>query len=134
MMSIVIGLIGLAAATSIFWLVRRDQLHVNHALGWIIVAGLFAVLGLAPTVVDYVALRLGIAYPPTLALSLGIVILTVKILLMDIERSRSEVALHRVTQKLAIQEARLDALCKDESVSARADSEPDTNAISAHRQ
>jgi len=112
-MSIVIGLIGLTAATSIFWLVRRDQLHVNHALGWIIVAGLFAALGLAPTVVDYVALRLGIAYPPTLALSLGIVILTVKILLMDIERSRSEVALHRITQKLAILEAKIDTMSNE---------------------
>lgn len=110
MMTLGVTLIGFLAAATILLLVRRDKLHVNHALGWILVAGLFTLLGLAPTVVDYFSLKLGIGYPPTLALTIGIVILTIKILLMDIERSRTEVALHRVTQRLAIQEAKIEAL------------------------
>ncbi|MDA0891578.1 MAG: DUF2304 domain-containing protein [Proteobacteria bacterium] len=110
MMTVGVTVIGLVAAATIFLLVRRDKLHVNHALGWVLVAALFTLLGLAPMVMDYIALKLGIGYPPTLALTLGIVILTIKILLMDIERSRSEVALHRVTQRLAIQEAKIEAL------------------------
>ena len=110
MMTLGVTLIGFLAAATILLLVRRDKLHVNHALGWILVAGLFTLLGLAPKVVDYFSLQLGIGYPPTLALTVGIVILTIKILLMDIERSRTEVALHRVTQRLAIQEAKIETL------------------------
>ena len=109
-MTLGVTLIGFLAAATILLLVRRDKLHVNHALGWILVAGLFTLLGLAPKVVDYFSLQLGIGYPPTLAFTVGIVILTIKILLMDIERSRTEVALHRVTQRLAIQEAKIEAL------------------------
>ena len=109
-MTLGVTLIGFLAAATILLLVRRDKLHVNHALGWILVAGLFTLLGLAPKVVDYFSLQLGIGYPPTLALTVGIVILTIKILLMDIERSRTEVALHRVTQRLAIQEAKIETL------------------------
>ena len=62
-------------------------------------------LGVAPAVFDFLALQLGIGYPPTLALSLGIILLTIKILLMDIERSRLEIRIQRLTQRVAIFEA-----------------------------
>ena len=124
MMTVGVTVIGLVAAATIFLLVRRDKLHVNHALGWVLVAALFTLLGLAPTVVDYISLKLGIGYPPTLALTLGIVVLTIKILLMDIERSRSEVELHRLTQRLAIQEAKIEAL----AAQTECDETPDKDA------
>jgi len=102
------GAIGIIAACTIVWLVRRDRLHVNHGISWIVIAVLFAFLGVAPKTIDFISLHLGIGYPPTLALTLGIVLLTLKILLMDIERSRLEMRIQRMTQRLAMLEAELE--------------------------
>lgn len=110
MVSILTGFIGLAVAAVILVLVRRDKLHVNHALGWVLVAAGFALMGFAPGVFDSLAGILGIHYPPTLALTIAIAILTVKILAMDIERSRNEVRTQRLIQKMAILESELSAL------------------------
>ncbi len=101
------GMIGLVIAAIIVWLVRRDHLHGKYAIWWLAIAGGFAVLGLAPSSVDTVASRLGISYPPILVVVLGFGILVLKIILMDIERSKSIVKLHRLAQRLAILEAEL---------------------------
>lgn len=99
---------GLAVALLILWLIRRDRLHVSHGLGWIMAACGFALLGFAPGLIDQIASRLQVAYPPVLGLVLAIVVLVVKILLMDIERSRARMELQRLVQRLAILEARLE--------------------------
>lgn len=100
--------IGLAIAAIILHLVRRDYLHTRYALWWIPAALAIGVIALFPRLIDRVAGILGIAYPPILVLVLGICILLVKVLVMDIERSRNEVKLHRLAQRLAILENRLD--------------------------
>ncbi|MEP4485945.1 MAG: DUF2304 domain-containing protein [Halioglobus sp.] len=112
MISIVTGIIGLLVAIVIIVLMRKDSLHAQHGLGWIIVALGFALLGFSPEIVDAVAKYLGIAYPPVLALTLGIAILVVKILLMDIDRSRIEVRNQRLVQRVAMLEADLKKLNK----------------------
>jgi len=100
--------IGIAIAVVILHLVRRDYLHTRYAVWWIPAALAIGLLGLFPRLVDWVAKLLGISYPPILVLVLGICILLVKVLVMDIERSRNEVKLHRLAQRLAILESRLD--------------------------
>lgn len=107
MISILTGAIGLAVAALIFWLVRKDRLHVNHGLGWIIAAIGFALLGFAPGIVDVIAAYLGVAYPPVLALTLSVVVLVIKMLLMDIERSRLEIKNQRLIQRVAMLESDL---------------------------
>jgi len=107
MFSIITGVIGLSVASIILVLMRKDRLHVQHGVGWIIVAVGFAFLGFSPEVIDYVAEKLGIGYPPVLGLTLGIAILVVKVLLMDIERSRIEVRNQRLVQRVALLEADL---------------------------
>lgn len=91
---------------------RKDSLHAQHGLSWIIVALCFALLGFSPEVIDYIARQFGVAYPPVLALTLGIAILVIKILLMDIERSRIEVRNQRLIQRMAMLEADLKKLKK----------------------
>lgn len=118
MVSIITGAIGLSVAAIIFFLVRKDKLHVNHALGWIFVAILCALLGFAPGIIDRIAGQLGIAYPPVLALIIGIGLLTIKALSMDIERSRMEARTQRLIQRVAMLEADLNALQGDHSVSS----------------
>ena len=112
MIGILTTVVGLSVSTLIIWLVRKDRLHVNHALGWMVVAAAFALLGLAPSLMDDLASLVGVAYPPALALMLAITVLVIKTLSMDIERSRLQVSNQRLTQRLAMLEADLESLRK----------------------
>lgn len=105
MIALVSGGIGLLVAAAILVLMRRDKLHAGHGLGWLLVAVVFAFLGFAPGIVDGVARWLGIEYPPVLALTVGMALLVLKLLLMDIERSRIEMRNQRLTQRIAMLEA-----------------------------
>ena len=107
MASVITGNLGLLVAALIILLIRKDRLHVNHGMGWLTVAAGFALLGFAPKTVDHVANYLGVDYPPILAITLGIAILVIKILLMDIERSRIEMRNQRLVQRIAMLEADL---------------------------
>jgi hypothetical protein len=107
MVSIVTGIIGLLAAGLIILLIRKDKLHVTHGVGWMMVAVGFVLLGFAPGIIDMIARYLGVSYPPILALTLGIVVLVVKILLMDIERSHIEMRNQRLIQRVAMLETDL---------------------------
>ena len=113
MITLITSIIGLLTALSMFVLIRRDYLHVRYGIGWMIVALVFAMLGLFPTVFDHVAAFFGIAYPPILALLLGFVILLLKTLLVDIERSKDNIKFQRVVQRVALQEAEILSLQKE---------------------
>ena len=88
-------------------LIRRDHLHVRYGLWWMIAAVTFSLLGLFPALFDNAARYMGIAYPPVLALTLGAVILVLKILVMDIERSRNAIKLQRLIQRIGLLESDL---------------------------
>jgi len=107
MVAIVTGVIGITTAIIIMILIRRDHLHVRFGLWWTAAAVAFALLGFFPAIFDNVAKYLGVAYPPILALTLGAVILVIKILVMDIERSRNAIRLQRLTQRIALLESDL---------------------------
>lgn len=111
-MNLITGAIGLAVAIIILVLIRRDRLHVNHGLWWVSVAGAFALLGFIPGIIDAVAVRLGVAYPPVLGLVIAVVLLVLKLLAMDIERSRLEMRYQRLTQKVGMLEVELDKVLK----------------------
>ena len=107
MVAIITGIIGIMTAISIVILIRRDHLHVRYGLWWMAAAGMFALLGLFPAMFDGIAKYLGIAYPPILALTIGAMVLVIKILVMDIERSRNAVKQQRLTQRIALLESEL---------------------------
>ena len=107
MVAIVTGVIGIATAIIIMVLIRRDHLHVRYGLWWTAAAVTFALLGLFPAIFDSLAKYLGVAYSPILALTIGAVILVIKILVMDIERSRNAIRLQRLIQRIALLEADL---------------------------
>lgn len=102
--------IGLLTAGIILYLVRRDHLHTRYALWWIPVGIGIALLGLFPSTVDWLSPIIGIHYPPIIPAFIGILLLIIKILMMDIERSNNEVKLERAIQRLAILEQQLDEL------------------------
>ena len=97
--------IGVSLAAVILFLVRRDHLHGPYAVWWIGAAATVALLGFFPRLFDIVAIKLGISYPPILAIVLGFSMLVVKILTMDLERSRQERLIRRLAQRLAMLEA-----------------------------
>jgi hypothetical protein len=105
LISLVTGTIGIATAITIMVLIRRDHLHVRYGLWWVAAAVVFALLGFVPAIFDNIALYLGIAYSPILALTLGATILVIKILVMDIERSRNAIKLQRLVQRIALLES-----------------------------
>ncbi len=110
MVSMVTATIGVVMAVLIISLIRKDRLHVHHGLGWMVVAASFALVGIFPSIIDRLAHVLGIGYAPVLALTLGIAALTLKILMMDIERSRLEMRNQRLIQRVAMLEADLRKL------------------------
>ena len=97
--------LGIAIALIILFLVRRDHLHGPYAIWWIGVAATVVVLGLFPRFFDYLSIYLGVRYPPILAIILSLGIILVKMLTMDLERSRQERLIRRLAQRLAILEA-----------------------------
>ena len=107
MVALITSIIGILTAAIIVVLIRRDHLHVRYGLWWMGAAIAFALLGLFPALFDNIARYIGIAYPPVLALTIGVIILVLKILVMDIERSRNAIRLHRLTQRIALLESDL---------------------------
>jgi hypothetical protein len=107
MVALITSIIGIIAAIVILILIRRDLLHVRYGLLWVAAAVGFALLGLFPAFFDNFAKYVGVAYPPVLALTIGVVILVLKILVMDIERSRNAIRMHRLVQRIGLLESDL---------------------------
>ena len=98
-------MIGASLAATILFLVRRDHLHGPYAIWWIGAAATVAILGLFPRLFDVLAGKMGVSYPPVLAIVLGFGLLLLKMLTMDLDRSRQERLIRRLAQRLAMLEA-----------------------------
>ena len=110
MMHLFTGVMGISVAAVILLLVRRDRLHVNHGISWVVVAAGWMVLGLIPGLIDEFAGIMGIAYPPVVGLVTAIGLIVIKMLAMDIERSKIDMRYQRLTQKVGMLEADLARL------------------------
>lgn len=99
---IVSAVIGFVLASAILYLVRRDHLHGSHALWWLVVAAVTLVLGMFPSVIDRLGHFIGIYYPPILPIIVGLGFILIRMLQMDVDRSRQERTLRRLTQRIAI--------------------------------
>lgn len=98
------AIIGLMIALVILFLIRRDILHVKRSLWWIGIALLIVIMGFFPLPIAQFGVLLGVNYPPILILTVGMGFILIKILSMDLERSRQERMLRRLTQKIAMLE------------------------------
>ena len=106
-MALTTSVIGITTAITIIVLIRKDHLHVRYGMWWIAVAAAFALLGVFPQTVDFFGAKLGIAYPPILAVIVALTLIVLKILVMDIERSRNQIRIQRLVQRVALLESEL---------------------------
>lgn len=97
-------ILGIAIGVLILVLVRRDRIHGAYAVWWVLIAASILLLGLFPDWVDRFGRGLGIAYPPVLILVIAVCLLFLKALTMDIERSRQEMEIRRLAQRMAVLE------------------------------
>ena len=102
------AILGIVLAGAIMFLVRRDHLHGPFALWWFGVAAATFVLGVFPGVVAWLGHLTGIAYAPVLPIIVGVSLILIRLLKLDIDRSKQERRVRRLTQKLAILEQELE--------------------------
>jgi hypothetical protein len=104
-LQITTSLLGLGLAVLILHLLRRDHIYILHALFWIGIAALAALLGLWPGLIDRIAGWVGISYPPAALLLGAVVVLLVKSLYADITHTQLERQLRRLNQRMALLDA-----------------------------
>lgn len=104
------AILGIAIASAILFLVRRDHLHGPYALWWLGVAAATFVLGVFPGVVVWLGRHTGIVYAPVLPIIIAVALILIRLLKLDIDRSKQERQVRRLTQKLAILEQELERL------------------------
>lgn len=101
------AVLGVGLAGAILYLVRRDHLHGPYAVWWFAVAAATFVLGVFPDVVVWLGRQTGILYAPVLPIIIGLSLVLIRLLKLDVDRSKQERRIRRLTQKLAIIEQEL---------------------------
>ncbi|MBN8480727.1 MAG: DUF2304 domain-containing protein [Xanthomonadales bacterium] len=104
------AILGIGLAGAIFYLVRRDHLHGPFAAWWLAVAAATLALGMFPSLVVWLGVLTGISYAPVVPIIVGLSFVLLRMLKLDIDRSRQERQVRRLTQKLAILEQELERL------------------------
>ena len=61
-----------------FYSIRKDKLSIKTSFGWFIISIVMLLFSIFPKSIDFVAVKLGVAYPPTLLFTLCIVLLLVQ--------------------------------------------------------
>ena len=110
MIPIITSIIGVTVSALILMLIRRDQLEASVGVAWILVAAGFCLLGFAPFLVDSLARLLNVAHAPSLAFSLALGAITLKLVYDDVQRSKAQITSKRLVQRIAILETRLRQL------------------------
>ncbi|HET9033456.1 MAG TPA: DUF2304 domain-containing protein [Dokdonella sp.] len=115
------AILGIGLAGAIFYLVRRDHLHGPFAAWWLMVAAATLVLGMFPALVVWLGMLTGINYAPVLPIIIGLSMVLLRLLKLDIDRSRQERQMRRLTQKLAILEQEIEHLRRERQPGAESD-------------
>jgi hypothetical protein len=102
------AVLGISAVIFILWLIRKHSISVRYTFWWIAVCAGILAFSIFPRLSDAVVKFLGIGYPPAFIFFVAILLLFVKTLFMDIDRSNQEIRIKRLIQRLAILEADLE--------------------------
>lgn len=100
----VTAILGLTTAGTIFYLVRGDRLSLGYSLWWMFIAAGFVIMGFFPGIVDNLGTLFAISYPPVFIILIALCLILIKLLQMDLERSKLQKDLRVLTQRLAVYE------------------------------
>lgn len=112
---IITSILGLLIAVTIIYLVRKDRLHPLYTLWWFFIAFCIGFFGLFPTVADIIGRGLKIAYPPVFILIVANILLFLKLLMMDIERSENKRQIRKLSQIVALLRYEVERFKKKDS-------------------
>ncbi len=101
-LTLLLSLLGLITAVSIFVLVRNHLLHLSYTLFWLFIAFIVLILAFWPSLNLKLAKALGVQYAPILPVIVAILLLFIKSLKQDIEITKKEQQIHRLIQELSI--------------------------------
>lgn len=110
MLNISSAVFGLVTALSVIWLVKKNHMHVQYTLWWFAFIILVLIFGLFPKLLDLLGHALGFVYPPSLLFLMALLAIFIKVLLADIERTRTKASFIRLSQKVAILEDQIRIL------------------------
>ena len=94
--------LGILIGVVIFLLLRKNHMHIKYSVFWLLLATAILLFGIFPRLSDKIASIAGVSYPPILIIVVGIGLILIKILTMDIERSKHDRDLRILTEKLAV--------------------------------
>ncbi|HET9484316.1 MAG TPA: DUF2304 domain-containing protein [Xanthomonadales bacterium] len=100
----VLAALGIGIGLGMLYLVRRDRLHGSYAIWWVVVSACVVAFGIFPGMIDWIGVRLGVAYPPILLVVVALLMLLVKMLTGDLDRTRQMRKLRYLAQRIAILE------------------------------
>jgi hypothetical protein len=105
-----IFLIGVFLFVVIFDLVRKRKFREELSLIWLLVGPLLILSSLADLLIDPIALRLGIHYPPALIFLIVFFLLTLTLLYFSIVVSDLKCRNKELSQKIALVEFKISRL------------------------
>jgi uncharacterized membrane-anchored protein len=108
-----IFLFGVLLFTTIFELVRRKKFREELSIGWLLIGLGLILSSFADQIIDPLALRLGIRYPPALAFIIVVLLLVLVVLYFSIAVSDLKSKNKELTQKIALMEYKLSRLHKE---------------------
>jgi hypothetical protein len=108
-----IFLSGVLLFITIFELVRRKKFREELSLGWLLVGLGVMLSSFADLVIDPLALKLGVSYPPALAFIIVILLLVLVMLYFSIAVSDLKGRTKELSQKIALMEYRLRNVHKE---------------------
>ena len=104
MLRTLLASLGIGIGLGMLYLVRRDRLHGSYAIWWVLVSACVVVFGIFPNLIDWVGVKLGVAYPPILLVIVAMLMVLVKMLTADLDRTRQMRKLRFLAQRMAILE------------------------------
>lgn len=113
-MRIAIFMIGVLLFITIIELIRRKKFREDLSIVWLLVAIGLMLASLADMVIDPLAFKLGISYPPALLFMLIFFLFVVVMLYFSIVVSGLKGRSKVLSQKMALMEYKLDKISKEE--------------------
>jgi hypothetical protein len=98
----VITFLSIVTVSTILILVKKNLMHPSYSIFWVFISILILILGLFPEINIKIASFLGVKYSPILPVVTAIMVIFIKTLKQDIELTKKEKQIKRLTQELAI--------------------------------